>query len=359
MADADQIEQVTQECERMAEDHIAQYRAWEQREMATRLMQAVLTQDHIRQQVAELVQVAEPYVTQEEFSDMTKAERLAEALLGLRDAMLHPQQCQEIDELGGNLENRLHRLAQEQGPMIRRTLEQEAILHLIEREDDKLHGPLCTLARAVQAWVPFDDHETSDLQGRYHDHAAADRKLAAALYGVLDTLTMAEIDRSAERLADRLQAELRQETPAYRAPGRRRLYRLCSYVEQWQDRMPGEDEREQLLGISAELLLLCEHLGITGRQPETTATHGIRPSAEQLAEVILVQTPIEKTSAAMRTLARLGRLICNALLFPDPERGIGEREQIVGICTELLLLCEHLRNGVDARQPDAAAGGAT
>lgn len=271
MADADQIEQVTQECERMAEDHIAQYRAWEQREMATRLMQAVLTQDHIRQQVAELVQVAEPYVAQEEFSDITKAERLAEALLGLRDAMLHPQQCQEIDQLGGNLENRLHRLAQERGPMIRRTLEQEAILHLIEREDDKLHGPLCTLALAVQAWMPFDDHETSDRQGRYHDHAAADRKLAAALYGVLDTLTMAEIDRSAERLADRLQAELRQETPAYRAPGRRRLYRLCNYVEQWQDRMPGEDEREQLLGISAELLLLCEHLGITGRQPDAAA----------------------------------------------------------------------------------------
>ena len=99
-----------------------------------------------------------------------------------------------------------------------------------------------------------------------------ERMLAAAACDLVNSLAEHQIDKTAEQLADQILAEVKAETLAYKSKTRLRLRRLINYVYQWQEKCPDNDERTQLVGICTELLHLCDHLGI------------IRPSEDGGAE---------------------------------------------------------------------------
>ncbi len=86
--------------------------------------------------------------------------------------------------------------------------------------------------------------------------------LAAAVCEVTDALADDGIQRSAQQLADQVEAELRLETVAYKSKTKLRLMRLRSCIDLWLDDSPHED----LAGVMTELLRLCDHLGIRSKQ---------------------------------------------------------------------------------------------
>ena len=142
------------------------------------------------------------------------------------------------------------------------SISQEGVLQLLQREDEPLIPVLSVLRRQLQAWEPFDDHETSESTGVLSRHSKAERMLAAAVCDLVNGLADHQIEKTAEQLADQILAEVKAETLAYKSTARLRLRRLISFVDQWQDKCPDDDERTQLVGICTELLHLCDHLGI-------------------------------------------------------------------------------------------------
>ena len=175
--------------EQAADHHIRTCMEHERRHLADRLASAVWAcPDPIRDAVAAVVQSAAPYLEQEHVSDTAKAERLAADLQRLDHQLLPSEMCQAMDEAGGDLQLRVEQIAQQHGPLIRRTLDQQQVLSLLEQEDDRLHQVLITLHRRLQAWVPFDDHDTSERAGVLTDHSTAERMLAAAVCDVLAAL---------------------------------------------------------------------------------------------------------------------------------------------------------------------------
>jgi hypothetical protein len=138
---------------------------------------------------------------------------------------------------------------------------QQRVAALLAQEDDRLHQVLITLHRRLQAWVPFDDHDTSERAGVLTDHSKAERMLAAAVMDLVDALADGSISTSTADLASRIQAEVASESAAHRSHAKLRLVRLQSCIQGWLDDAP--DEHEQLGDVCSELLLLCDHLGIT------------------------------------------------------------------------------------------------
>jgi hypothetical protein len=147
--------------------------------------------------------------------------------------------------------------------MICRTMTEPQVGRLLEREDERLHRVLITLHQRLQAWVPFDDHDTSKRDGLLANHTEAEHMLATALCDVTDALADDGIQRSAQQLAEQVEAEVRRETVAYKSHAKLRLLRLRSCIEGWLDDSPHED----LTDLMVELLHLCQHLGITGKCP--------------------------------------------------------------------------------------------
>jgi hypothetical protein len=257
------------DCEQAADHHIRTCMEHERRHLANRLADAVPgqalergePQDPIRGAVAAVVASAAPYLEQEYFSDTTKAERLAEALQALDHQLLPSETCQAIDEAETLLQLRVEQIAQQHGPQIRRTLDQRQVLGLLEQEDDRMLQVLITLYQRLQAWVPFNDHDTSKRDGVLETHSQAECMLAAAVCDLLDALAADSISTSADDLAKRIQAEVANESAAHRSHAKLRLMRLLSCIQGWLDDAP--DEHEQLGDVCTELLLLCQHLGIT------------------------------------------------------------------------------------------------
>ena len=142
------------------------------------------------------------------------------------------------------------------------SIRQQDVLQLLQREDEPMISVLSVLHRRLQAWEPFDDHETSESTGVLSSHSKAESMLAAAVCDLVNSLADHQIDKTAEQLADQILAEVKAETLAYKSTARLRLRRLINCVDQWQDRYADEDEREQLVGVCTELLHLCDHLGI-------------------------------------------------------------------------------------------------
>lgn len=142
------------------------------------------------------------------------------------------------------------------------SVSQEAVLQLLQREDEPMISVLCVLQRRLQQWEPFDDHETSKSTGVLGSHSKAERMLAAAVCDLVNSLADHQIDKTAEQLADQILAEVKAETLAYKSQTRVRLRRLINCVDQWQEKCPDDDERTQLVGICTELLMLCDHLGV-------------------------------------------------------------------------------------------------
>jgi chemotaxis regulatin CheY-phosphate phosphatase CheZ len=142
------------------------------------------------------------------------------------------------------------------------SITQQDVLQLLEREDEPMISVLSVLHRRLQAWEPFDDHETSESTGVLSSHSKAERMLAAAVCDLVNSLAEHQIDKTAEQLADQILAEVKAETLAYKSQTRVRLRRLINCVDQWQEKCPDDDERTQLVGICTELLHLCDHLGI-------------------------------------------------------------------------------------------------
>jgi len=152
------------------------------------------------------------------------------------------------------------------------SITQQDVLQLLEREDEPMISVLSVLHRRLQAWEPFDDHETSESTGVLSSHSKAERMLAAAVCDLVNSLAEHQIEKTAEQLADQILAEVKAETLAYKSQTRVRLRRLINCVDQWQDRYADDDERNLLVGVCTELLNLCDHLGI------------IRPSEDGGAE---------------------------------------------------------------------------
>jgi len=142
------------------------------------------------------------------------------------------------------------------------SISQHDVLQLLEREDEPMISVLSVLHRRLQAWEPFDDHETSESTGVLSSHSKAERMLAAAVCDLVNGLADHRIDKTAEQLADQILAEVEAETRAYKSPARLRLRRLINCVDQWQENYPDDDERTHLVGICTELLNLCDHLGL-------------------------------------------------------------------------------------------------
>lgn len=64
--------------------------------------------------------------------------------------------------------------------------------------------------------------------------------------------------------------EIEQETAAHKSPSKIRAYRLARRVEEWrayEDGYGHDIEIDAVQDVVRELLLLCEHLGISGKQP--------------------------------------------------------------------------------------------
>jgi hypothetical protein len=193
------------QCENVASDHIRAFQAWEQHQLACRLADAVSKPDAIRQQVADLVRVAEQYLEQEHFSDTTKAWRVAGALMTLRDSMLSDQECQELDEAGMVVQQRVEELARE----------------LNDRENHQSQQPARKLSEA--------DQEQEDV---------------------------AVVTRAIMR-------EIAKETQAHKSPARVRLYRLSDCIEEWRSwGTAPHDEGESVHNVARQLVPLVEHLGM-------------------------------------------------------------------------------------------------
>lgn len=257
-----------QACQRMADDHTRACWHAEHRRMTRWLADEVPRPESEKQfkpALQQLVAACQEYLQQEYFSDTTKAEHLAAALQRVQLVMLDPQQTQALEECGATLEAQVQQLVREHRPAMIRTAEHDAVQQLLAQEDDLLLDRLCRLSVVMHQWAPLNDHEHSRQVGKADLHAEIDRTLAAALCGVIDALAADATHRSAQQLADHIQAEIRQETAGHKSVGRIRLWRLAAGVAAWRDLLPGEDPHPHLVTICTEVLALCEHLGIGGR----------------------------------------------------------------------------------------------
>jgi uncharacterized protein YsxB (DUF464 family) len=72
------------------------------------------------------------------------------------------------------------------------------------------------------------------------------------------------------------------------------------------------------------------------------AAHQINKTAEQLADQILAEVKAETLAYKSQTRVRLRRLINCVDQWQEKCPDDDERTQLVGICTELLMLCDHL-----------------
>lgn len=155
---------------------------------------------------------------------------------------------------------------------------QMQVVDLLQRHDDRLHQALHTLAPALLAWhLLATPNGLASGTRSLTDHInrlrlgdglweQLDDNVATALCDVTDALADDGIQRSAQQLADQILAEVRAETRAYKSLARLRLRRLLVCIKEWLGKdFPGNDE-EMLPLVCAELLLLCDHLGITGKQ---------------------------------------------------------------------------------------------
>jgi hypothetical protein len=250
------------DCEQAADHHIRTCMERERRQLTQRLHEAAGgQQDPIRRCLADVMISGTQYLSQPGTSNVARAEDLADDLLRLHHQLLPSEVCQAVDEAGGDLQLRVEQIAQQHGPQIRRTLDQRQVLGLLEQEDDRMLQVLITLYQRLQAWVPFNDHDTSKRDGVLETHSQAECMLAAAVCDLLDALAADSISTSADDLAKRIQAEVANESAAHRSHAKLRLMRLLSCIQGWLDDAP--DEHEQLGDVCTELLLLCQHLGIT------------------------------------------------------------------------------------------------
>ena len=91
--------------------------------------------------------------------------------------------------------------------------------------------------------------------------------------------------------------EMQQETAAYKSPSKIRAYRLASRVEEWRAYADGHGhdiEIDAVQDVVRELLLLCEHLGITGKQP-AAAGEELRDVEEQIADEVAMERRLGST----------------------------------------------------------------
>jgi hypothetical protein len=141
-------------------------------------------------------------------------------------------------------------------------------VHLLLLESERLYQVLMSLVAPLMMWRVMEYMRSADL-ARYMDEAYQQmhENLAKALCDVTDALAHDGTQRSAQQLADQVLAELRAEQPAHKSLARLRLNRLRSCIEDWWAQDIQDDEREMLVAVCTELLLLCQHLGITGKQP--------------------------------------------------------------------------------------------
>ncbi len=162
-----------------------------------------------------------------------------------------------MDEQAGVKQMRTNRR-----PVIVGTVAERQVIDLLEREDDRMHQVLITLYQRLQEWVPFDDHDSSERDGVLAHHTEAERMLAAALCEVTDALADDGIHRSAQQLAEQVQAEMAKQTTAHKSQALIRLIRLCSCIGTWLD----DSTHDELPDVMTELLRLCDHLGIRSKQ---------------------------------------------------------------------------------------------
>ena len=260
--------------EQAADHHIRSHLERDRRRLARRLHEDALgmrcpgptgqQRDPIRRCLADVMISGTQYLAQLMTSSVSRAEDLADDLLRLHH-QLRPSpsdvaeqmdaaawaECELPQEPVGEqltAQQRGHGLGW--GTLIQG---QQRVAALLEQEDDRLHQVLITLHRRLQAWVPFDDHDTSERAGVLTDHSKAERMLAAAVMDLVDALADDSISTSAADLASRIQAE------GSRSHAKHLLERLRSWIAGMRHPF---DEHQQLLALCTELLLLCQHLGI-------------------------------------------------------------------------------------------------
>ncbi|MBM4011841.1 MAG: hypothetical protein FJ286_10740 [Planctomycetes bacterium] len=66
------------------------------------------------------------------------------------------------------------------------------LTELLLVEDESTLHLLLNLMRRIRQWEPFDDHDTSRVQGKLCEHLHADRNLADAVCDVLDLIRIRE-----------------------------------------------------------------------------------------------------------------------------------------------------------------------
>ena len=271
------MDELEQACDQVTGESISTVMQREQWRLLERLAEAVRPRDQpdpIRAKLESLVQSAQAYLgvrwDEDKATEVTAAAPLARDLMLLRWELEDEQVTTDLEQAGAAMQVQVEQLAQKHGPMIRRTMTEPQVVDLLKREDDRLHQVLITLYRQLEAWVPFDDHATSERDGVLANHTKREQMLATALCDVMEVLEDVCTRTAADQLTDQILAELRAEQRAYKSHTRLRLRRLRSTIEEWQPAL-ADNDRQQIRHIVVDLLLLCQHLGITGRP--TLAKH--------------------------------------------------------------------------------------
>jgi hypothetical protein len=84
---------------------------------------------------------------------------------------------------------------------IRCSPDEQQVLLLLEQEDERLISVLAKLIMRLQAWVPFNDHDTSKRDGVLANHSKVERELADVLVQLVGLLC--QPDQEASPQADR------------------------------------------------------------------------------------------------------------------------------------------------------------
>lgn len=250
------MDELQQDCEHVADETISRLMEREQFRLRDRLAEAIRRSDEpdpIRAKLQSLVQSAQHYlsitVAEQGATDASAALPLAIDLLSLRWELVDGQTTADLDDSAGALQVAVEQLAQKHGPMIRRTMTEPQVADLLQRRDERLTERLIALMGPLLAWGMQDDR----------------RKLATPLCDVMEVLEDSCTHTSAVQVTEQIMAELRAETRAYKSLAKLRLKRLRSSIEAWWAQDHADDEQRQIMHIVVDLLLLCQHLGITGR----------------------------------------------------------------------------------------------